>query len=87
MHATYVRSNQKNNQKGCPLTLNINGLLESSGCRRRGRRTDRSSKKDALGADTIARIKDLHVLIVRCRGVGVETAENIIFVEQCGCYP
>jgi ubiquitin-activating enzyme E1 len=35
-------------------------------------------QKAAFGGDTVARIKDLNVLIVGCGGVGAETAKNII---------
>ena len=35
-------------------------------------------QKAALGAESVARIKDLHVLIVGMQGVGVETAKNLI---------
>ena len=35
-------------------------------------------QKAAFGGDTVARIKDLNVLIVGCKGVGVETAKNLI---------
>ena len=35
-------------------------------------------QKAAFGGDTIARLKDLNVLIVGMQGVGVETAKNLI---------
>lgn len=35
-------------------------------------------QKAAFGGETVARIKDLHVLVVGCRGVGVETCKNLI---------
>eukprot|EP00929_Paragymnodinium_shiwhaense_P064671 TRINITY_DN3242_c0_g1_i1.p1 TRINITY_DN3242_c0_g1~~TRINITY_DN3242_c0_g1_i1.p1 ORF type:complete len:1240 (+),score=397.46 TRINITY_DN3242_c0_g1_i1:75-3794(+) len=40
---------------------------------------DRLSRQAAaFGGETTARLKDLNVLIVGCRGVGVETAKNLI---------
>eukprot|EP00448_Togula_jolla_P023889 CAMPEP_0170591992 /NCGR_PEP_ID=MMETSP0224-20130122/12696_1 /TAXON_ID=285029 /ORGANISM="Togula jolla, Strain CCCM 725" /LENGTH=1235 /DNA_ID=CAMNT_0010915887 /DNA_START=54 /DNA_END=3762 /DNA_ORIENTATION=- len=40
---------------------------------------DRLSRQNAaFGGDTSARMKDLNVLIVGCRGVGIETAKNLI---------
>merc|ERR1719337_657677 len=40
---------------------------------------DRLSRAQAaFGGETLARIKDLNVLVVGCRGVGVETAKNLI---------
>jgi hypothetical protein len=35
-------------------------------------------QKAAFGGDTISRLKDLNVLILGCKGVGVETAKNLI---------
>uniref|UniRef100_A0A7S4NBG5 THIF-type NAD/FAD binding fold domain-containing protein n=1 Tax=Odontella aurita TaxID=265563 RepID=A0A7S4NBG5_9STRA len=35
-------------------------------------------QKAAFGGDTVARIKDLNVLILGCAGAGVETAKNLI---------
>ena len=35
-------------------------------------------QKAAYGGDTVARIKDLNVLVVGCKGVGVETSKNLI---------
>lgn len=40
---------------------------------------DRLSRMSAaFGGETMARLKDLNVLILGCRGVGVETAKNLI---------
>jgi ubiquitin-activating enzyme E1 len=40
---------------------------------------DRLSRAHAaFGGETLARMKDLNVLIIGCRGVGVETAKNLI---------
>jgi len=41
-------------------------------------------QKAAFGHDTIARLKDLNVLIVGCQGVGVETAKNLILSNVGG---
>lgn len=41
-------------------------------------------QKAAFGHDTIARLKDLNVLIVGCMGVGVETAKNLILSNVGG---
>mmetsp|Transcript_33227 Transcript_33227/g.61177 ORF Transcript_33227/g.61177 Transcript_33227/m.61177 type:complete len:1298 (+) Transcript_33227:96-3989(+) len=41
-------------------------------------------QKAAFGGDTIARLKDLNVLIVGCAGVGVETAKNLILSNVGG---
>lgn len=41
-------------------------------------------QKAAFGHDTIARLKDLNVLIIGCAGVGVETAKNLI-LSNVGC--
>ncbi len=35
-------------------------------------------QKAAFGADTLARLKDLNVLVLGCRGAGVETCKNLI---------
>ena len=35
-------------------------------------------QKAAFGAETLAKLKDLNVLVVGCRGVGVEAAKNLI---------
>ena len=35
-------------------------------------------QKAAFGAATLAKLKDLNVLIIGCRGVGVEAAKNLI---------
>ena len=32
----------------------------------------------AVGAGTLAKLKDLNILIVGCQGTGVETAKNLI---------
>jgi hypothetical protein len=39
-------------------------------------RVDR--QKAAVGGDTLSKLKDLNVLIIGCRGVGTETAKNLI---------
>eukprot|EP00434_Breviolum_minutum_P023649 symbB.v1.2.020859.t1/scaffold1726.1/size104583/2 len=40
---------------------------------------DRLSRAQAaFGGETMARMKDINVLILGCRGVGVETAKNLI---------
>jgi ubiquitin-activating enzyme E1 len=41
-------------------------------------------QKAAFGGDTVARMKDLNVLIVGCKGVGVETAKNLILSNVGG---
>lgn len=41
-------------------------------------------QKAAFGGDTIARLKDLNVLVVGCAGVGVETAKNLILSNVGG---
>jgi hypothetical protein len=41
-------------------------------------------QRAAFGGDTIARLKDLNVLIVGCAGVGVETAKNLILSNVGG---
>lgn len=41
-------------------------------------------QKAAFGGDTVARLKDLNVLIVGCAGVGVETAKNLILSNVGG---
>ena len=41
-------------------------------------------QKAAFGGDTIARLKDLNVLIVGMKGVGVETAKNLILSNVGG---
>jgi hypothetical protein len=41
-------------------------------------------QKAAFGHDTIARLKDLNVLVVGCAGVGVETAKNLILSNVGG---
>ena len=41
-------------------------------------------QKAAFGGDTVARLKDLNVLIVGCGGVGVETAKNLILSNVGG---
>uniref|UniRef100_A0A7S4R506 Ubiquitin-activating enzyme E1 C-terminal domain-containing protein n=1 Tax=Ditylum brightwellii TaxID=49249 RepID=A0A7S4R506_9STRA len=41
-------------------------------------------QKAAFGQDTVARLKDLNVLIIGCRGVGVETAKNLILSNVGG---
>ena len=41
-------------------------------------------QKAAFGGDTIARLKDLNVLIVGCGGVGVEIAKNLILSNVGG---
>jgi hypothetical protein len=35
-------------------------------------------QKAAVGGDTVSQLKDLNVLIIGCRGVGTETAKNLI---------
>lgn len=43
---------------------------------------DRLSRQHAaFGGDTVARLKDLNVLIIGCRGVGVEAAKNLILTN------
>ena len=39
-------------------------------------------QKAAFGHETIARLKDLNVLIIGCGGVGVETAKNLILSNE-----
>ncbi|OLQ10136.1 Ubiquitin-activating enzyme E1 1 [Symbiodinium microadriaticum] len=40
---------------------------------------DRLSRAQAaFGGETLARMKDINVLVLGCRGVGVETAKNLI---------
>lgn len=40
---------------------------------------DRLSRMNAaFGGETMARIKDINVLVIGCRGVGIETAKNLI---------
>lgn len=41
-------------------------------------------QKAAFGGDTVARIKDLNVLIVGCAGAGVEAAKNLILSNVGG---
>lgn len=41
-------------------------------------------QKAAFGGDTVARLKDLNVLILGLRGVGVETAKNLILSNVGG---
>ena len=41
-------------------------------------------QKAAFGHETIARLKDLNVLIIGCAGVGVETAKNLILSNVGG---
>ena len=41
-------------------------------------------QKAAFGGETISRLKDLNVLIVGCKGVGVETAKNLILSNVGG---
>jgi hypothetical protein len=41
-------------------------------------------QKAAFGHDTIARLKDINVLIIGCAGVGVETAKNLILSNVGG---
>jgi hypothetical protein len=41
-------------------------------------------QKAAFGGETIARLKDLNVLIVGMQGVGVETAKNLILSNVGG---
>lgn len=41
-------------------------------------------QKAAFGGDTISRLKDLNVLILGCKGVGVETAKNLILTNVGG---
>ena len=41
-------------------------------------------QRAAFGGETIARLKDLNVLIVGCAGVGVETAKNLILSNVGG---
>jgi len=41
-------------------------------------------QKAAFGHETIARLKDLNVLIIGCGGVGVETAKNLILSNVGG---
>ena len=41
-------------------------------------------QKAAFGGDTVARLKDLNVLIVGAKGVGVETAKNLILSNVGG---
>lgn len=41
-------------------------------------------QKAAFGGDTVARLKDLNVLIVGLKGVGVETAKNLILSNVGG---
>ena len=38
-------------------------------------------QKAAFGAETLSKLKDLNVLIVGCRGVGVEAAKNLILTN------
>jgi len=45
-------------------------------------RVDR--QKAALGEEGVARLKDLNVFIIGCRGVGVETAKNLILSNVGG---
>ena len=45
-------------------------------------RVDR--QKAALGEEGIAKLKDLNVFIIGCRGVGVETAKNLILSNVGG---
>jgi ubiquitin-activating enzyme E1 len=41
-------------------------------------------QKAAFGGDTVARLKDLNVLIIGVKGVGVETAKNLILSNVGG---
>jgi len=41
-------------------------------------------QKAAFGGETISRLKDLNVLILGCKGVGVETAKNLILSNVGG---
>jgi ubiquitin-activating enzyme E1 len=41
-------------------------------------------QKAAYGGDTVQRLKDLNVLIVGCRGVGIEAAKNLILSNVGG---
>lgn len=41
-------------------------------------------QKAAFGGDTVARLKDLNVLIIGAKGVGVETAKNLILSNVGG---
>jgi len=41
-------------------------------------------QKASFGEETISRLKDLNVLILGCRGVGVETAKNLILSNVGG---
>ena len=41
-------------------------------------------QKAAFGGDTISKLKDLNVLILGCKGVGVETAKNLILSNVGG---
>ena len=41
-------------------------------------------QKAAFGAETLAKLKDLNVLMVGCRGVGVEAAKNLILSNVGG---
>ena len=45
-------------------------------------RVDR--QKAALGEEGVARLKDLNVFSIGCRGVGVETAKNLILSNVGG---
>jgi hypothetical protein len=44
----------------------------------------KNRQKAAFGAETIAKLKDLHVLIIGLRGVGVEAAKNLILSNVGG---
>ena len=41
-------------------------------------------QKAAFGAETLAKLKDLNVLVIGCRGVGVEAAKNLILSNVGG---
>ena len=86
-----MNANEDHNGEGIKASSERGGVTwgEWMGAHKTGDDVDHESERidrqrAAFGGDTIARLKDLNVLIVGCAGVGVETAKNLILSNVGG---
>jgi len=86
-----MNANEDRNGEGINASSERGGVTwgEWMGAHKTGDDVDHESERidrqrAAFGGDTIARLKDLNVLIVGCAGVGVESAKNLILSNVGG---
>ena len=86
-----MNANEDHNGEGIKASSERGGVTwgEWMGAHKTGDDVDHESERidrqrAAFGGDTIARLKDLNVLIVGCAGVGVESAKNLILSNVGG---